>query len=239
MSRRSVFSLLFVVVLLCSGFFAWQVFSYYQKIVNGTISLQDIPRYSFADKLTTSRLARAAATTTPVNVDVASTDDPSLGSNDAPLTIVEFADFGCPYSREASYAIRRAAQTYGSLVHYIYRDFPLTDLHPEAELAAEAGGCANEQDQFWAFHDKLYANQQDLSRSALIDYAAQVGMSTQKFESCLNSGKYKTEVAEDVAAGSKAGVYGTPTFFFNGHVVEGSIPAETLGKIIEAFMPRS
>ncbi len=235
MSRRSVFSFIFIVILLGAGLFAWQVFSYYQKIVNGTITTADFPTLAFTDKLTSSRITRAAVSETSEVVDVVTDDDPSLGSLNAPLTIVEFADFACPYSQEVSYAIRRIAQTFGSTVRYIYRDFPLSEVHPDAELAAEAGNCANEQDHFWEFHDKLFANQQDLSRTSLLRYAEQVGMSKQKFESCLNSGKFKGEVAEDLAAGEKAGVYGTPTFFFNGHKVEGAIPENVLNQIVAAF----
>ncbi|MEK7105390.1 MAG: DsbA family protein [Patescibacteria group bacterium] len=235
MSRRSVFSMLFVVVLLGAGFFAWNVFSYYNQIVHGTLSLEDIPSYSFADKLTTSRLARAMATEAPTTANVVTTDDPSIGSMNAPLTIVEFADFECPYSEEVSYVVRRAAEQFPNLVRIIYRDYPLVDIHPSAELAAEAGGCANEQGKFWEFHDKLFANQADLSREAMIGYAESLGMSRQKFESCLNSGKYEEEVAEDMLDGTAAGVYGTPTFFFNGHRIEGAIPEATFEKIISAF----
>lgn len=235
MSRRSVFSLFFVVLLIGAGLFTWQVFSYYQKIVDGSLTTTDLPSYNFANRLTTSALARAASNGGAETADVISSDDPSLGNPGALLTIVEFADFGCSYSAEASHTLRRAAQNFGGLVRYIYRDFPLADIHPDAVLAAEAGGCANEQDQFWAYHDKLYQNQSALGRDDLLTYASQVGLSRQKFESCLNSGRYKEEVREDMRAGEVAGVYGTPTFFFNGHRIEGAIPEETLTQIIEAF----
>ena len=235
MSRRSLFSILFLLVLLIAGLFVGQVFSYYQKIQNGTIALTDLPSYTFADKLTTSSLARGSVSSTAAQGVMATDDDPSLGSKDAPLTIVEFADFQCPYSAEESYLIRRLAAQFGDTVRVIYRDFPLSDIHPEAALAAEAGGCAHEQDAFWAYHDKLFANQSDLSRGALIAYAGEVGMSTQKFESCLNARRYKNEVAEDLAAGEAAGVYGTPTFFFNGQMVSGAVPEDTLNQIIRLF----
>lgn len=235
MSRRAVVSIVFAVFILIAGLFASQVFSYYQRIVDGTITKADLPRYAFADRLTTSALARSSALGIE-GIDVATSDDPFIGSADALLTIVEFADFGCPYSKEESYLIRRAAEMYGSLVRVIYRDFPLADLHPDAPLAAVAGFCAHEQGQFWAYHDKLYANQDDFSREALLSYATQVGLGAQKFESCLNSTRAKEEVAEDVAAGQAAGVYGTPTFFFNGRMIEGAIPEATLLKIIDYFV---
>ncbi len=236
MSRRTVVSFVFAIILLVGGLFSWQVFSYYQKIQNGTLAPDDIPTFAFADKVTTSQLAKAASSAAPTSGTLVSDDDPSIGSVDAPLTIVEFADFQCPYSQEVSYVLRRMAQVYGGSVRVIFRDYPLVDIHPEALLAAEAGGCANEQGQFWAFHDKVFASQTDLSRASLIDYAGQVGMSKQKFESCLNSGKYGEEVANDMADGAAAGVLGTPTFFFNGRMVEGSIPESFFVKIIQAFI---
>lgn len=238
MSRRLVFSFLFVVIILGAGLFVSQVFSYYQKIMNGTISAEDLPRYAFTDKMTSSAMARQGAGGAGASeFDVVTSDDPSIGPTDALLTIVEFADFSCPFSKEESYVIRRAAETYGGLIRVIFRDFPLTDIHPDAQLAAEAGSCAQSLGQFWAYHDKLFANQGDFSREALIGYAVEVGMSAQKFESCLNSAKVKEEVAQDIADGQAAGVYGTPTFFFNGQRVEGAVPEATFGKIISYFVP--
>lgn len=235
MSRKTVGSLFFALVLLVGGLFSFQVFSYYQKIQNGTLSTLDLPTFVFADKLTTSQLSKAAASAAPPSGTLATDDDPSLGSVDAVLTIVEFADFQCPYSQEVSYVLRRMAELYGGTVRVIFRDYPLVDVHPDALLAAGAAECAHEQGQFWAYHDKLFANQNALSRASLIDYASQVGMSKQKFESCLNAKRYEDEIANDMADGAAAGVLGTPTFFFNGHMVEGSIPESTFAKIIQAF----
>lgn len=239
MSRRTLFTLCFSIVLMLGGLFSWQVFSYYQKIQNGTLTTLDLPTFAYADKVTTSQLSKAASSAAPDSGELVTTDDPSIGSEDALLTIVEFADFQCPYSKEVSYVLRRMAELYGDSVRVIYRDYPLVDVHPDSLLAAVAGECAEEQNQFWAYHDKVYANQNDLSRTALIEYAAQVGMSKQKFESCLNSDRYADEIAEDMADGAAAGVLGTPTFFFNGHMVEGSIPESTFAKIIQVFVKGS
>ncbi|MEK9130922.1 MAG: DsbA family protein [Patescibacteria group bacterium] len=236
MSRRTVFSILFVVVLLGAGLFIGLIFSYYQKIMDGTISAKDLPRYAFTDRMTSSAVARQSASGVG-SVDVVTSDDPSIGPADAILTIVEFADFSCPFSKEESYVVRRAAETYSGLIRVIFRDFPLTDIHPDARLAAEAGSCAQSLGQFWPYHDKLFANQVDFSREALIDYALEVGLSAQKFESCLNSTQVKEEVAQDIADGQAAGVYGTPTFFFNGQRIEGAVPEAIFGKIISYFVP--
>lgn len=168
--------------------------------------------------------------------DVASKDDPSIGPADAELTIVEFADFGCPYSEEASSAIRALSLTYGDRIRYVYRDFPITDLHPDAALAAEASGCANDQKKFWAFHDMLYQNQDDLSRASLREYARSVGLDVPRFDQCVFAGTHRNEVLADMQDGIDAGVVGTPTFFFNGRRVEGAIPLKTLEQIVDAFL---
>jgi protein-disulfide isomerase len=163
---------------------------------------------------------------------IVSTDDPALGRTDATLTIVEFADFECPFSREASLTMRELSLKYPERIHYIYRDFPISDTHPLAQKAAEAGECAAEQGQFWQYHDKLYANQSDLSSDRLNEFASELGLNTQAFESCLSSGRKRQEVLDDYQDGLAAGVRGTPTFFLNGTKVEGSIPKELFEQLI-------
>ncbi len=224
-----------VLFLAALGVFAARVYSFYHKIDSGTLTAAEIPDVSYASRLSTSQLAQASASNVG-GIDVVTTDDPSMGSKDAPLTIVEFADFGCPYSEQVSHVLRRLATLYPETIHYIYRDFPLADLHPEAVLAAVAGECAEEQKSFWAYHDKLYQHQDALSEEDLIRYAEEVGMDKRDFRTCLNSGRYTDEVVEDISDGSAAGVYGTPTFFLNGTRVEGAIPDDVLTQIVTAFL---
>lgn len=234
MNKRSViFLIVFLVVAGGVSLFVWRTLSFYQKIANGTLKREDL---SFSDRLTTSNFAKAVANQTNENVDVTTTDDPFFGSEAATLTIVEFADFGCPYSKEVSDVIRRLAVLYGDQVRFIYRDFPLVDLHPQAEVAAEAGACANDQHQFWAYHDKLFAHQDDLSVVALRVYAQQVGLDMDEYDDCMSSQLFGKEVADDLADGLAAGVIGTPTFFFNGTKVEGSIPEDIFERLIGAFL---
>lgn len=220
------------------GAFVWRVVSIYGGIERGEItSSLDL---TFQDSLTTSpRLSQIVRQTDPLLAqDVVTEDDPALGNPDATLTIVEFADFGCPFSREASFAIRSLALTYADRIRYIYRDFPITEVHPEAQMAAEAGECAREEgdDKFWAYHDTLYQNQNDLTRPALREYARAVGLNVSKFDQCLASGRYRFEVSTDFQDGIDAGVIGTPTFFFNGQKVSGAIPLETLRLIVDAYL---
>lgn len=214
------------------GYLAQQTIHYYRMIKQGDISTAEL---AFPQEFTASNRLRAQFENTPaVTVPVATTDDPSFGNIAAPLVVVEFADFGCPWSREESFVIRELASKYADKVLYIYRDFPLDDLHPEARLAAEAGQCAGELGNFWAYHDKLYQNQSQLGRDDLIRYAREIGLNEDEFVSCIDSGRYRAEVQQDIDDGVAAGVRGTPTFFLNGRRVDGAIPRDVLEEIFKA-----
>lgn len=221
-----------VLVLVFVMVFAWRVVHYANLIQEGRFETQGL---SFVDELTISEAALAVPITDGA-YDVVTEDDPQLGSPDARVTIVEFADFGCPYSRKSSFVLRSLAQQYSEDVRYIYRDFPIVELHPQAERAAEAAECANVQGKFWEYHDKLYLNQTDLSDARLIEYAREVNLDADAFANCLESGQFEAEVAEDYAAGIEAGVRGTPTFFINGNQIPGSIPEDVLDAVIQNIL---
>lgn len=161
-----------------------------------------------------------------------SDDDPSLGNPNAPLQIVEFADFECPYSRDESLVIRELTARFPDKIHFVYRDFPLDDVHPRARRAAEAGACAHEQGKFWAMHDKLFQNADRLSDLELKLYALEIGLDITKFNECFDNGKYKDEIAVDRADGVASGVQGTPTFFINGKRIAGAIPMQLWEQIV-------
>lgn len=163
-------------------------------------------------------------------------DDPSLGTEDAALTIVEFADFQCPYSRESYSVVRQIASMYPDTVRFIYRDFPIDALHPLARQAAEAAECAHEQGKFWYMHDKIFQNQDQLSVTSFVRFAREIGLDEDQFKKCFESGKYQQEVEEDYMNGVELGVAGTPTFFFNGVKVAGSIPLDKFKEIIRLYL---
>lgn len=217
----------FVVIFLL-GWFVWRVFSYTDQIQKGQLSTDG---FDFSEKSMSSlRLAAIPVEDQPANV--ISDDDATLGRKDAPITIVEFADFQCPYSREASFTMRELALKYPDKIHYIYRDFPLSEIHPLAQKSAEASECAADQGKFWEYHDKLFQNQSDLSEQRLYQFASELNLNLSFFRSCLDSGTYKDEVEKDYEDGLQAGVRGTPTFFINGNKVQGAIPKEIFEKII-------
>lgn len=163
-------------------------------------------------------------------------NDPSIGPEDAALTIVMFEDFECPFCARMYPDVKLAIQKYSDRVRFVYRDFPLSNIHPNAQLAAEAAQCAHEQGKFWEYHDTLFQNQHRLSEADLKGYAAYVGANQADFDFCLESGKYTSEVQQDYEDGLDAGVSGTPTVFFNGEAVPGVITAQGYDQLIELFI---
>lgn len=166
------------------------------------------------------------------NLAYATDGDPTFGQPDAPLKIVEFADFECPHSRDESLVIRELQARFPDKIYFVYRDFPLDDIHPHAFRAAEAANCASDQGKFWAMHDKLYQNADRLTELDLKLYALEIGLNISTFNECFDSRKYKDEIEQDRADGIAAGVEGTPTFFINGRRVPGAIPMEVWEQIL-------
>jgi len=140
---------------------------------------------------------------------------PSRGPSNAPVTVVEFSDFQCPYCGRARDTIEQMMQEYAGKVRLVFREFPL-DFHKNAKKAAEAALCANDQGKFWEYHDQLFKNQQKLEVPQLKEHASAVGLDAAKFTRCLDSGERAKDVEADMAAGQKLGVPGTPTVFVNG-----------------------
>jgi protein-disulfide isomerase len=157
---------------------------------------------------------------------------PAKGPADAPIELIEFADFECPYCLAASPTIKRVLDTYGNRVRFVYRNFPLAS-HPNAIPAAEAAQCAHEQGQFWAYHDRLFGSPGHLSSTELRSTAQQLGLDTQRFDRCIEEHKYRAVVDTDVKAGTAAGVAGTPAFFINGRLLSGAQPYDAFKAIIE------
>ncbi len=157
------------------------------------------------------------------------------GDPNAPVTIVEFSDFQCPYCRKAAATLKDLLAKYNGRIKLAYRDFPMRTLHPQAQVAAEAARCAEEQGTFWKFHDALFgADQPKLDEAGLTATAQSLGLEEKSFSSCLTTGKFKAQIEQDVQDGTKAGVAGTPGFFINGVFVRGAQPMANFEKIIDA-----
>ena len=171
----------------------------------------------------------------PRRYEVSLDNNPVKGSPNAPVTIVEFSEFECPYcgvySRDTYPQIAKAYIETGK-VKYVFRHFPL-NFHANAQKAAEAAECASEQGKFWEYHDVLFANQSALDVASLKKYASDLGLDTAKFDACLDSGRMADEVAKDAAEGASYGVTGTPAFFVNGLKRKGAQPFEVFQRLIE------
>ncbi len=172
-------------------------------------------------------------------VEVSADDDPALGPPDAEVVIVEFLDFQCGYcGRFATETLYQILDTYGDEIRFVSRDFPLTSIHTHAQKAAEAAQCAHEQGKYWEYHDLLLRNQQALTIDGLKGYAEQLGLDMMSFDECLESGRYTTEVQQDLADGETYGVTGTPTFFVNGRLLVGAKPFSAFQAMIEEELTR-
>nr|MCU0254372.1 DsbA family protein [Acidobacteriota bacterium] len=165
-------------------------------------------------------------------VDVAATG-PARGPANAPVTVVVFSDFECPYCAKSKPVIDQIASTYGDKVRIVFRDYPLP-FHAKAPKAGEAGHCADAQGKFWAYHDYLFDNQGKLEVADLKAAAAAVGLDTAAFDACLDSGKMAENVKLNTEAGQEAGVSGTPAFFINGRPLDGAQPFEAFKQVIDA-----
>jgi protein-disulfide isomerase len=159
-------------------------------------------------------------------------EDPFFGPADAPVTIIEYSDFQCPFCARAVPVLDQIKATYGDSVKFVFKDFPL-GFHEFAQKAAEAGQCANDQGKFWELHDTMFANQGRIDVGSIKGYAANIGLNTEQFNACLDSGKYASEVQQDFNEGKVAGVSGTPTFFINGKKIVGAQPFSAFEQIIE------
>jgi protein-disulfide isomerase len=174
---------------------------------------------------------------TPV-VAVSLDDDAVKGDANAPVTIIEFSDFECPFCGkyvEETYPLIIKNYVDTGVVKYVFRDFPLS-FHQNAQKAAEAAECAGEQNQYWEMHDILFANNDKLSVNDLKGYAVELGLDTEDFNTCLDSNKMAEEVKKDMADGVEYGVTGTPAFFINGKLVSGAMPYESFEQEIEAAL---
>ena len=166
-------------------------------------------------------------------------DDPVLGAANAPVTLIEFSDFQCPFCARVMPTLKKVKDTYGDRVRIVWKDFPLTSIHPQAFKAAEAGQCAREQGKFWELHDRLFANQQALQPEALKEHAAAVGLDLAKFNACFDASKYGERVQQQMSAGAELGVGSTPSIFINGRLVSGAQPYEVFTAIIDDELARA
>jgi protein-disulfide isomerase len=169
----------------------------------------------------------------PFRANVSVAGAPSRGPANAPVTIVEFEDFQCPYCKSVQPTLKQILSHYGDKVRLLYVDYPIESLHPAAFQAHQAARCAGEQAKFWEYHDLLFKNSPSASPEQLDAYAKQAGVDVPAFKTCLNSGKYQSAIQKDEEVGNKLGVNGTPAFFINGRLLSGAQPFAEFSRIID------
>ena len=179
--------------------------------------------------------------------EVSADDDPVLGDKNAPITMIEFSDFQCPFCRKfwrENFTKLKENYIDTGKVKLVYRDFPLPS-HPMSSASALAGECAHEQGKFWEFHDKIFSEQDKQGQNTVqygVDdikkWVSEIGLSMQDFNSCFDSGKYNEEVKKDLADGQAAGVAGTPTSFVNGVPVPGAQTYSVFEHVINAELKK-
>jgi protein-disulfide isomerase len=248
-SQATIYYFVIAVLFFVAGFaVAWITFSTTTNNAINSIKAEVISAASGAAQEAVATAVASiprdsvAAVPTPIPRQNVSTEGaPAWGPPDAKVTIVEFSDFQCPYCEiffKETYPLIR--EKYGNKVRFVYRNFPLTQIHPDANRAALAAECANEQGKFWEYHDMLFNNQKNLSRDALVQYASQVNVAdSQKFAACLDSAKFQSKIQSDFDAGIGYSVSGTPTFFINGNILVGAQRFEAFAAAIDAEMKQA
>ncbi len=207
------------------------------KLIAEGVKPQDVYARAIADGLKAAPApapAPAAAPPAPAkvveNIDISHA--PVKGPKNAPVTIVEWSDFQCPFCSRAVPTLTEIEKQYAGKVKVAFKNQPLP-FHQNARLAANAAMAANEQGKFWEMHDKLFANQQALDRASIEKYAQEIGLNMSKFKSALDTNKFDADISKDSTEGMQAGANGTPTFFINGRMLVGAQPIDQFKAIID------
>lgn len=176
---------------------------------------------------------KTAVTLRPPVVEVATAGRPERGGGaKAPVTIIVFSDYQCPFCKRAEATVDKVMKTYGDKVRLVFRDYPLP-MHPDARPAAEAAACANAQGKYWEYHARLFENQSALGSAKLKEYAQQVGLDMTKFDQCVKERTFRDAVEKDLQDGAQVGINGTPAFFINGRMLSGAQPFEAFKEVID------
>jgi len=174
-----------------------------------------------------------------IRVEVSIDGAPFEGPAEAPVTLVEFSDFHCPFCKRVQATLKQVLEQYPGKVKHVYRNLPIDGLHPQARRAAEAALCAQNQRKFWEYHDILFARAPQAAPDDLMQYAVQLGLNKDEFNRCLAGGDYQSIVQHDLDEGGRLGVSGTPAFFINGRFVNGAQPLEKFVQMIDEELART
>jgi protein-disulfide isomerase len=189
-------------------------------------------RSRFVDRLR-SRASITVALAPPREALTVTASEPADGPIGAPVQIVMYSDYQCPFCARVEPTLEKVKQAYGERVRIVFRDFPLTSIHPRATDAAKAAHCAHEQGRFWEYHDRLFSNQGRMAASDLLQHATDIGLDTARFTTCAAGEGVEAIVRANTASGEALGVSATPAFFVNGRFMPGAQPFEAFQRVIE------
>lgn len=215
--------------------FSLTVARYMSLIKSGQLDPETDLRAARLQSSASSRFANASATAKDIARIIPTTSAPTLGSSTATVTIVEFLDYQCPYCRKAAPLIRAFMAKHAADVRLIVRDFPITEIHADAENAAIAANCVFriQPSRYWDYHDRLFSSQSALSPDDLRLYAGQMRVDLAKYDVCVSAKVPLASIQQSLDDGLAAGVQGTPTFFFNGVKIQGVLDEQALEIIVK------
>ncbi|WP_031499894.1 DsbA family protein [Bryobacter aggregatus] len=167
-------------------------------------------------------------------IEAVTAQDHTQGADDAPVTLIEYGDFECPHCGAAYPVVKLLQKQFGGMLRFVFRNFPLTQIHPHAETAAETAEFAATVGKYWKIHDAIFENQSRLSLDLLLSLASKYEINTDALSEALQDGSFRARVKHDFMSGVHSGVNGTPTFFINGSRYTGPISFEGLSEAIEA-----
>ena len=211
------------------------VFAFAVGVLLGYVVWGYQPNETQAQAAAPAAAAQVQATEPPQfqRYDIPTKGFPTLGPDNAPITIVEFSDYQCPFCRRWHQEVyEQLLAAYPGKIRMVYRNLPLTSIHPDAMAAAQAALCASEQDAYWPFHNKLFSSD-SLSTQTFMQYAQELSLNVDQFQSCITDEKYKDAVTADSDFAVNLGVRSTPTFFINGLAVVGAQPLEVFQQVID------
>ncbi len=216
-------SLTVLAFLIMVGYYVWQI-----KFGDATKLEQTFrSAISLAEGLP---ISDAEATKQQINQTITPAN-PRFGNENAPVTVVAFIDFECPFCQAEYATFEQVMETYEPAVRFVFKHFPLQSIHPQSVDASLAAACADEQDRFWPYYDLLFTKKM-FDRDALISYAQSLNLNTTAFTACLDTKKYATQVETDFNDGVSLGVRGTPTFFVNDKKIEGAATKQIWDTVI-------
>lgn len=210
------------------------VFAFAAGILTGYMAWGRTPAAQPAAAVPAGDANPQAADAAVTRYDIPTDGYPSMGPDDAEIVIVEFSDYQCPYcKRWHDQVLDPLLAKYPGQIQLVYRNLPLTSIHSDALPSAVAAMCAGDQGAYWPFHNKLFSDQYGLDRDAFVQYAEDLELDLEAFETCLDSGSYDDFIQEDLDFAVNMGVRSTPTFFINGLAVVGAQPLDTFSRIID------